>query len=152
MTKGETAEALFKQGYNCCQAVAGAFADEIGLPIDTIAQLTGGFGGGIGRMREVCGTVSGMVFVAGALTGYADPRAITEKAALYARIQKLMADFTAENGSIVCKDLLGLPAAEGIATPEPRTAAYYKKRPCAELCRMAADLVAQEIVAAVSIK
>lgn len=145
MTKGETAEALFKQGYNCCQSVAGAFADEIGLPLPTVMQLASGFGAGMGRMREVCGTVSGIVFVAGALTGYADPKESAAKIALYARIQKLAAEFSAQNGSIICKELLGLSAPEGSPVPQARTSAYYQKRPCAELCRMAADLVQAEL-------
>ena len=139
--KGDLAFALFKEGYNCAQAVAGAFAQELGLPIETVARMVSGFGGGMGRMREVCGAVSGMTFVAGALQGYDSPKANTEKTETYALIQQMAGEFKAQNGSIVCRELLGLPAAEGTPQAEARSAQYYQKRPCGELCRMAADIL-----------
>lgn len=99
----------------------------------------------MGRLREVCGAVSGMTFVANALCGYSDPKAAEEKAAHYARIQKLAEKFREETGSIVCRELLGLPAgAVSVSTPEKRTADYYKKRPCPKLVRLAAEILAEE--------
>ena len=81
--KAERAKALFLEGYNCTQAVVGAFAEEIGMDFDTAVRLASGFGGGMGRLRQVCGTVSGMVFVASAKLGYTDPKAKVEKKELY---------------------------------------------------------------------
>lgn len=141
MTRREKAENLFLEGYNCAQAVAIAFEDVLEMDRETLARLSSSFGGGMGRLREVCGGVSGMFMVAGLLYGYDDPKAKEEKADHYARIQKLAADFSAENGSIVCRELLGLKEKKQEPTPEERTEAYYKKRPCKELVGMAADIM-----------
>ena len=147
--KAQRAKALFLEGYNCAQAVAGAFAPEMGLSVDAAARLASGFGGGMGRMREVCGAVSGMTLAASALRGYNDPKAGPEKTDTYAMIQELAGRFRAENGSIICRELLakaGAAPAGGTAA-EDRTADYYKKRPCPELCRICADLCAEFIAA-----
>ena len=144
--KGDLAFSLFTEGYNCCQAVAGAFAQELGMPLDTVMRMASGFGGGMGRMREVCGAVSGMTLVLGALQGYNDSKATDEKTQTYARVQDLAQQFKAETGSILCRELLGLPAPEGTPQAEVRTAQYYEKRPCGELCRMAADLLAHTVL------
>ena len=141
LNRGEKAEALFLEGYNCAQAVVIAFEDIHGLDRATAAKLASSFGGGMARLREVCGSVSGMFMVAGLLYGYDDPKAKDEKAEHYARIQKLAADFTAENGSIVCRELLGLNEKKQVPTPEERTAEYYKKRPCKTLIGMAAEIM-----------
>ena len=141
MTRGEKAEALFLEGYNCAQAVVIAFEDLHGLDRETAAKLSSSFGGGMARLREVCGSVSGMFMVAGLLYGYDNPKAKEEKAEHYARIQKLAADFTAENGSIVCRELLGLTEKKQEPTPEARTEEYYKKRPCKELIGRAAEIM-----------
>ena len=141
MTRGEKAEALFLEGYNCAQAVVIAFEDLHGLDRETAAKLSSSFGGGMARLREVCGSVSGMFMVAGLLYGYDNPKAKEEKAEHYARIQKLAADFTAEHGSIVCRDLLGLTEKKQEPTPEERTEAYYKKRPCKEIIGRAAEIL-----------
>ena len=141
MTRGEKAEALFLEGYNCAQAVVIAFEDLHGLDRETVAKLSSSFGGGMARLREVCGSVSGMFMVAGLLYGYDDPKAKEEKAEHYARIQKLAADFTLEHGSIVCRDLLGLSEKKQEPTPEERTAEYYKKRPCKTIIGRAAEIM-----------
>lgn len=141
MTRGEKAEALFLEGYNCAQAVVIAFEDLHGLDRETAAKLSSSFGGGMARLREVCGSVSGMFMVAGLLYGYDNPKAKEEKAEHYARIQKLAAEFTAENGSIVCRELLGLTEKKQEPTPEARTEEYYKKRPCKELIGRAAEIM-----------
>lgn len=143
--RGQMAEDAFREGYNCCQAVVAAFSDRIGLPLELAVKLVSGFGAGMSRLREVCGAVSGVTFVANALCGYSDPKAAEEKATHYARIQKLAEKFREETGSIVCRELLGLPAgAVSVSTPEKRTADYYKKRPCPKLVRLAAEILAEE--------
>ena len=142
MSKGDIAKKYFEQGYNCSQSVALAFADEVGMDGKLIARLTGGFGGGMGRMREVCGTVSGTAFVLSALYGYSDPTDANAKAQLYADVQKVAGEFKNKNGSVVCRDLLGLTQ-DGFDNPQPekRTDTYYKKRPCGDLVKMSADLL-----------
>lgn len=141
--KGEQAEALFRAGYNCAQSVACAFAPELGLPVEDVARMISGFGGGMGRLREVCGCVSGMIFVAGALRGYAGPAENGRKAEVYAGVQTLAQRFRAQNGSIVCRELLGLAQGPDSPVPEARTAEYYRKRPCPHLAALAADILAE---------
>ena len=141
MSKRELGEAYFKEGYNCTQAVVLAFREEIGLDEHTALMLASPFGGGMGRLREVCGAVSGMFMVLGALCGYTDPKDNTEKKALYADVQALAAAFRERNRSIVCRELLGLPGAESDPTPDARTEAYYKKRPCALLVGDACEIL-----------
>lgn len=135
MTKGEKAEMLFKSGCNCSQAVAAAFAEEIGMSEDTVKRLTIGFGGGMGRMREVCGAVSAMTFVISALYG-------GDKGEIYERVQTVAKEFKEQNGSVVCRELLGL-SSKGFdsSDPEERTKAYYKKRPCPQIVKDAADIL-----------
>lgn len=139
MTKGEKAKELFMEGLNCAQAVAAAFSDEMGMDSDLVIKLTTGFGAGIGRMREVCGTVSGMAFVISAL--YDD-----DKSGIYKRVQECANEFRDINGSIVCRELLGL-SEPGPDSPlaEMRTKEYYKKRPCAELVELSANILEKYI-------
>lgn len=141
----EKAMQLFEEGYNCAQSVFLAFEDLHGMEPKAAAALSSSFGGGMGRLREVCGAVSGMFLVAGALYGYDDPKAGEEKMAHYARIQELAAAFEKENGSIVCRELLGLSTKREAPVPEERTAEYYKKRPCKELVGQAAEILEQYI-------
>ena len=141
-TKAERAKQLFGEGYNCAQAVLCAFADECGLDEETAYMLSSSFGGGLGRMREVCGAVSGMSMAAGLLYGYKKGDAPAMKGAHYKRIQELAAKFREENGSIICRELLeGVPHTGTSPEPEARTPAYYKKRPCAELVAQAAHIM-----------
>ena len=140
MTKGEIAKEFFKTGLNCSQAVAAAFANEINMDKETVIRLTSGFGGGMGRMREVCGTVSGMTYVISNLFGD------KSKGEVYEIVQYAAEKFKEENGSIICRELLGLSTAEKQSpVPEARTEQYYKKRPCAELCKIAADILDEAI-------
>ena len=141
----ERARDLFKAGYNCCQAVAMTFADVIGLPEDEVARITSGFGGGMGRMREVCGTVSAMTMVAGAMIPANDVNDKAAKTANYALVQEMAGEFRQLNGSIICRELLGLSKPEGTPVPSDRTPEYYKKRPCGELCAIAAGIVARKL-------
>ena len=148
------AKKLFREdGYNCCQAVVLAYNDAFGVDDDTAAALSSGFGGGMGRMREVCGSVSGMVMLAGLMAPAADPSIKVDRTRNYALVQEMAEEFRATNGSIVCKELLGLvPMGSGAAackeSPEPsdRTPEYYKKRPCEELVGIAAYIVGKRIL------
>ena len=136
---------LFKAGYNFCQAVAMTFADVLGLPEDEVAKLASGFGGGMGRIREVCGTVSAMTMVAGAMIPANDVTDKDAKTANYALVQNMAGEFRQMNGSIICRELLGLSKPEGTPIPSDRTAEYYKKRPCGELCSIAAGIIARKL-------
>ena len=137
---GKIAEELFYEGYNCSQAVLLAFEELTGLDRKTAAMLSSSFGGGIGRMREVCGAVSGAAMVLGLFKGYFDPKAKEEKIAHYALIQDFAARFKEKNGSIICRDLLNGVAKDG-PIPEKRTSEFYQKRPCPVLVRQAAEIV-----------
>ncbi len=141
MARKDLAMDYFSQGYNCAQAVALAFSDSLPLDRDTLAKLASSFGGGLGRLREVCGCVSGMSLVAGLLYADPSPEDSSKKAEHYARIQALAKEFEAQNGSIVCRELLGLTQRHDAPVPEARTSAYYQKRPCKELVGMAAEIL-----------
>ena len=145
MNHAEKALNLFKSGYNCAQAVAVAFSDVTGLTESQAAKLASGFGGGMGRMREVCGAVSGMLMVAGVLYGYDDPKATKEKRELYAQVQAMAGQFREELGSIVCRDLLKNPPTD--PNPTPRTEQVYKDRPCARMVATAARIMDEFIAA-----
>lgn len=145
MNRKEQGMKLFEEGYNCAQSVFLAFEDLYTIDRKTALCLSSSFGGGMGRLREVCGAVSGMFMVAGILYGYDSPKASETKAEHYARIQKLAADFSKENGSIVCRELLGLSVKHDVPVPEARTEEYYKKRPCKELVGMAVEIMEQYI-------
>ena len=140
---GERAKALFMQGYNCAQAVFCAFTDVTGLDLDTSARLASSFGGGLGRLRETCGTVSAAAMVLGMVKGYDTPGDPEAKKAHYERVRDFAARFKAVNGSIICRELLqnAHVNAEAGGDPEARTPEYYKKRPCPELARQAARIL-----------
>lgn len=147
------AKRLFKEeGYNCCQAVVLAYNDIFGIDDRTAASMASGFGGGMGRMREVCGSVSGMVMLAGLISPAADPSVKTDRTRNYALVQEVAGEFRNINGSIICKELLGLVPMRGSGTvmpesPEPsdRTPDYYKKRPCEELVGISARIIGEKI-------
>lgn len=141
MSKKEVAQKLFLEGYNCSQSVTGAFAEEIGIDHETLMRTSSSFGGGMGRLREVCGAVSGMFFAAGAMYGYDKPKDFEAKKEHYERIQLLAARFKEQTGSIVCRDLLGLEGKDSRPTPSERTEEYYKKRPCVEMIGLAAEIL-----------
>ncbi|MGB5219042.1 MAG: C-GCAxxG-C-C family protein, partial [Smithella sp.] len=145
MTKEEKAKAFFKEGYNCAQAVSLAFADDLKIDRNTVIKLTSSFGGGMGRLREVCGAVSGMFMVAGMFWGYTDPDNNRAKTEHYRRIQKLASQFKEIHGSIICRDLLGLTEKSDSFIPESRTANYYKERPCVQLVGDAARILEEMI-------
>lgn len=146
--QGDAAYAWFLKGYNCSQSVVAAFAPQLGLTEEMALRLSAGFGAGIGRMREVCGAFCGVVTVLSMV--YADPTDPKDKSRMYALVQQAAEQYRARNGgSIICRELLakaGAAPAGGTAAEE-RTAEYYKKRPCPELCRICADLCAEFIAA-----
>jgi C_GCAxxG_C_C family probable redox protein len=139
------AKELFTEGYNCSQSVFAAFCDETGMDLDTALKLSSSFGGGMGRLREVCGAVSAMFMAAGILYGYSDPSDKNAKAEHYELVQSLAMKFREENGSIICRELLGLPDGEDSPIPEGRTADYYARRPCSELVEHSAKIVDEYI-------
>ena len=132
---------LFKSGYNCSQSVVAAFADMYGFTQEQALRMSASFGGGIGRMRETCGAACGMFLVAGLETGATEATDREGKAANYAVVQELAAEFKKRNGSLICGELLGLKKKEPVSTiPEERTAQYYSKRPCAKMVEEAARI------------
>ena len=132
---------LFGKGFNCAQSVFLAFEDYYEIDHETALRLSSSFVGGMGRLREVCGAVSGMFMAAGCIYGYSSPEDYEAKKAHYERIQILAEEFRKENGSIVCRELLGLKKGKDDPTPSKRTEEYYKKRPCRELVEMAAAIL-----------
>lgn len=163
--RAQSARQNFLDGYNCCQAVLLAFQDIWGTDEKTIATIASGFGGGMARMREVCGTVSAMGMAAGFISPAIRPKNMEERTANYALVQELAGEFRKENGSIICRELLGLdrkplatagqPASETktevreIEPPRPsdRTPEYYRKRPCPELVACSARIIARKLAA-----
>ena len=134
MSKVEKAEELFKSGMNCSQSVFCAFAEDFGMDLETAAKVSSGLGGGVGRMREVCGAVTGATLVIGMKLG-------PDKAAVYPAVQDFMAKFKAECGSVVCRELLAGTGATQGGKADARTSEYYRKRPCVELVKLAVSLL-----------
>lgn len=146
-SRTEQAVALFLEGYNCSQSVFAAYADLFGMEKETALRVSASFGGGIGRMREVCGAANGMFMVAGMLSGSTEGKDQVAKRNNYEIVQRLAEEFKKENGgSYICRELLGLDkngkkVILGDTTPEARTEEYYKKRPCLKTIQGAAALV-----------
>lgn len=140
MTHSEQAKQLFLDGCNCAQAVLCAFEDMTGLERDAAMRLASSFGGGIARMREVCGAVTGGAMVLGLVKGSADPTDHAAKTAHYHLVQKFAKRFREQNGSIVCRELLGGISAPG-NDPEKRDKSYYQKRPCPLLVEQTAQMI-----------
>lgn len=133
----------FMSGYGCCQSVVAAFADLYGLDDIMAKRISAGFGGGVGRMRMMCGTVSGLVILAGLDCGQTEGSDREGKAACYKVVQQLLESFKQRNGSVICAELLGLngcPVVKNTYVPDERNAEYYKKRPCAQKVESAARI------------
>ncbi len=145
MTRREMAMANFMKGYNCSQSVVLAFADMLPVNESDLLKMASSFGGGMGRLREVCGSVSGMFIVIGLLYGDDGPETGPVKAEHYKRVQELAHRFEEKHGSIVCRELLGLNVKREAPTPEARTKEYYKKRPCPEIIGDAAEILEEYI-------
>lgn len=146
MNRADKAEELFRKGYNCSQSVFAAFADELGMSVEEAAKIASPFGAGFGKLREVCGAVSGMTLVAGYLKGYDDPADYEGKKELYKLIQKMCAEFKAAEGTLICRELLGLKEGEDLAEPSVRTEEYYRSRPCIGACRTAAGIAEKHLL------
>lgn len=150
MTRKEKAMQSFLDGYNCSQCMILAFEDVIrehaDIDIEMALKIASPFGGGMGRLREVCGSVSGMFMILGYIKGYNEPGDYEGKKELYAHIQELAKRYEAANGSIICRELLGLDVKRQDATPEKRTEEYYKKRPCTEKIGSAAEILEEYIL------
>jgi len=141
MTRKEKAMQSFLDGYNCSQCMMLAFEDMLTIDLETALAIASPFGGGMGRLREVCGSVSGMFIVLGFIKGYNQPGDYEGKKELYAHIQELARRYEEANGSIICRDLLGLNVKHEESVPEKRTEEYYKNRPCAEKIGSAAEIL-----------
>jgi C_GCAxxG_C_C family probable redox protein len=135
----------FMAGYGCCQSVVAAFADLYGLD-DTLAKkIASGFGGGVGRLRMMCGAVSGIVMLVGLDCGQTEGSDREGKSACYKVVQELLAKSKEENGSLICAEILGIQGntkAQSSYVASPRTAEYYKQRPCAAKVESAARIFA----------
>ena len=140
MNRPDKAEELFRKGYNCSQSTFAAFADVLGMTVEESAKIASPFGAGFGKLREVCGAVSGMTLLAGYLNGYDDPADYESKKELYRLIQKMCAEFEEREGTIICRELLGLKKGEDLGEPSVRTEEYYQSRPCIGACRTAAEI------------
>lgn len=142
----EKAVKNFRNGYNCAQSVLLTFAGKIGLKDDEALRLASSFGGGMGRLREVCGAVSAMFMIAGFLKGYTEPNNDIVKANHYKLIQDLATEFKSKHGTIICRELLGLDGTEFSPVPSARTEEYYKERPCEEFIKCVAMIVEEELL------
>ena len=138
----ELAGKYFTDGYNCAQAVFAAFHEEMGMTESQALKISSAFGGGMGRLREVCGAVSGMFMVLGTLHGYDNAKDDAAKKELYSRVQALAGEFKEEYKTISCRELLGVDGAEK-PEPSPRNAEYYEKRPCLAFVRSAARILSE---------
>ena len=136
----------FKSGYNCAQSVFLAFSEEFGFNKNTALKISSSFGGGMGRLREVCGAVSAMFAIAGLKKGYVSPNDDNAKANHYALIQELAEKFKSEFGTIICRDLLELPEGSDSPIPSKRTEEYYQTRPCEDFIRYASEIIEQYLL------
>ncbi len=136
------ARTFFETGWNCAQSVLLAFAPDLGLTEETAARLASPFGGGMGRLREVCGALTASFLVLGLRYGGYPPDDRAAKAAQYQRVQELAEGFRARRGTILCRELLGRPEGAEHYVPETRTPAYYAARPCATIVEEAAEALA----------
>lgn len=136
----------FKSGYNCAQSVFLAFAEDLGFDKETALKLSSSFGGGMGRLREVCGAVSSMFAIAGLKKGYTTPNNDELKAKHYELIQSLAEKFKSKYGTIICRELLELPEGADSPIPSKRTEQYYQERPCEAFVRLASEIIEQELL------
>lgn len=141
MTKAEQAKDLFLKGHNCAQAVLAVYAPDVDLSAERALALAACFGGGLGGQREICGAVSAACMVLSLKYAPKDPKDHAAKTAFYARIQEFCRRFKEENGSIICRELLGLALGSGPQAPAPRSAQYYQRRPCPDKVKSAVEIL-----------
>lgn len=143
--RSEQAVAFFKEGYNCSQSVFLAYHDVFGIEREFAATLAAPLGGGMGRLREVCGAVTAVFLLAGLKYPANDPIDKTAKARNYRVVQELAEKFSQKNGSIVCRELLNLDHRKDTPEPSERTEQYYQRRPCAEYVAIAAKIIGEKL-------
>ena len=136
----------FREGYNCAQSVLLAFSDVIGFDKETTLKLASSFGGGMGRLREVCGALSSTFMIAGILKGYTTPNNDEIKGNHYALIQSLGNEFKEKCGSLLCRDILGLEEGADSPIPSARTEQYYAERPCENCIRIASEIIENRLL------
>lgn len=138
---------LFHKGFNCSQSVFASCCDLYDMDEATALRVAASFGGGIGRMRMVCGAASGMFLLAGMHNGSCQEGDAEGKKQNYALVQQLANDFKTENGSLICADLLGLAPQHTIPSPVPaeRNSEYYQKRPCVDMVASAVRIFLETI-------
>lgn len=144
-SRKELAQENFLAGYNCAQSIVLAFSDVTGLEEEQLSKIACSFGGGMGRLREVCGALSGVFMVAGLLYGYSGPEEGEVKAEQYRKIQELGNRFREKNGSMICRDLLRLGEGASDHVPSERTKEYYEERPCLKIVGNAAEILEEYI-------
>ena len=143
----EQATATFEEGYTCAQSVFSTYADLFGMDKETALKLSSPMGGGIGRMREVCGAVSAMALLAGLKEGNTDPTNEEGKEKIYLLTRQVAEKFREQFGTIVCRELLGIEGMEESAKPSVRTQQYYQERPCLQLIAAAAKIIEEMLLA-----
>lgn len=136
----------FESGYGCAQSVFATYADIFGIDKETALKLSSPMGGGIGRMREVCGTVSAMALLAGLKEGNIDPSDEEGREKIYLLVREMSDSFREANGTIICRELLGIKSREQSAKPGKRTREYYESRPCSRLVACAAKIVEEMLL------
>ena len=141
------ARELFLSGYNCAQAVAGAFAPEMGMEEKAVVRLAGGLGGGLGGIRVLCGAFSASCLVMSQLHGYDEPDDMEGKKSLYALEQRMGAIFTDRYETLNCRELLAKAGIEAQSMPSERTPEYYRVRPCVRYVEACAGILADELQA-----
>lgn len=142
----EIAAKYFNEGYNCAQSTLLAFAPVVGFDKETALKLASSFGGGMGRLREVCGAVSAMFMIAGLLKGYTTNNNDALKGAHYELIQNLAEEFKSQTGSYICRDILELDIEKDVPTPSKRTEEYYEERPCENCIRIACKIIENNLL------
>lgn len=145
--RAEKAKQLFLNGYNCAQAVAGAFADLFGMDANTAMRISEGLGGGMGRMRLTCGAVAATSLLVGLKMSKGEAGDVKTRAEIYAKVREMAEEFKAKNGSVICGELLGIVApSDSSPVPENRTEQYYKKRPCVQCVYDCAEIVEKRLL------
>lgn len=137
---------LFERGYNCAQSVFAAYAELFGMDMQTALKMSSAMGGGVGRMREICGTVSAMALLAGLKEGNDDPDNEAAKEHIYALVRKMSAQFKDKQGTLICRELLGIEGMEESAKPSIRTPEFYASRPCGRIIACAAEIIEKELL------
>ena len=141
-----TAITFFESGYNCSQSVFMAYSDRYGIEPEMAAKLASSFGGGMGRLREVCGAVSAMFLLLGLHYPFTDPNDKVAKTTNYKAVQRTATEFKLIMGSYICADLLKLKHEPQYPESSERNEAYYKSRPCTRCVKVASEIVGKEIL------